>query len=216
MIVETASCKKCGSCCEKGGPALHIQDLELIRSGTIPVSSLITIRKGELVHNPITGQVQPASVELVKLVGTGKSWNCCYYDEDSGCTIYVNRPHTCRLLKCWDSDELLSVIEKDTLDRFMILAEDDPLIPIIVEHERVCPCAILQEIKLNRENLTKAQKGEIEKQVRQDLRFRQRIIKDFNLKLSEELFYFGRPFFQLLQPLGIRIFESNQEIHLKW
>jgi Fe-S-cluster containining protein len=204
-----ASCTRCGKCCEKGGPALHGQDLQLIREKKIPLSSLITIRKGELVHNPQTGTVQAAAVELVKLSGRGQQWSCLYYRPAKGCTIYDHRPQACRILKCWDTAEILSVVEKDTLDRFQILAENDPLVPLIREHEQICPCHDLQAIYLRRKTLSSDKKTEIEQRVRQDLRFRSQVIVDLNLQLSEELFYFGRPFFQLLQPMGIGDFKFS-------
>lgn len=216
MTKELSSCRKCGHCCERGGPALHSEDLDLIRSGKIPISSLITIRKGELVHNPITDKIQAAGVELVKLVGTGREWNCCYYDKRYGCTIYDYRPQACRALKCWDSAELLALVEKDTLDRLAILKPDDPLIPVILEHEKICPCDDLQSIRDSLGELSETRKAEIEKRVRQDLRFRHGIIKGFDLNLAEELFYFGRPLFQLLQPFGVQVYESNNEVYLKW
>lgn len=216
MTTKITSCEKCGNCCEQGGPALHSQDLKLLKKGKIPISSLITIRKGELVHNPITDQVQPAEVELVKLVGTGRSWDCCYYDSQRGCTIYKDRPQACQVLKCWDTQELLDIIEKDTLSRAEILGVDDPLNPVILEHEKICPCDDLQDIRDNLATLSDSRKAEIEQRVRRDLRFRQRIVRDFELKLAEELFYFGRPFFQLLQPFGVKIVESNSDISLKW
>lgn len=216
MQTETIQCKRCGECCEKGGPALHTQDAELVRNGDIPISSLITLRKGELAHNPVSGQVQPLTVELVKLTGTGRQWHCVYYASDAGCTIYDNRPHACRALKCWDTEDVLALVEKDTLDRIAILGDDHPMVPIIREHERICPCCDLAVVHDKKGKLSDSEKKKIEKAVRLDLRFRGRIIKDFDLKLSEELFYFGRPLFQLLQPFGVRIVEDKNEIYLKW
>lgn len=216
MQTETVTCRQCGKCCEQGGPALHLQDVELLRSGQIPISSLITLRKGELAHNPVTDQVQGLSVELVKLIGTGSKWNCIYYDRDAGCTIYNSRPHACQVLKCWDTAGILALVEKDTLDRIMILGKDHPMIPVIAEHERLCPCDDLGYLRKNYRKLSTSDKKNVEKKVRQDLRFRARITKDFDLKLNEELFYFGRPLFQLLQPLGVKVMEIQNEIHLKW
>jgi Fe-S-cluster containining protein len=214
--IEQTVCKKCGNCCKQGGPALHSQDIGLIKSGKIVLSSLITIRKGELAHNPLSGKIQPVKAELVKVVGTGRHWDCCYHDEEDGCTIYTNRPCACRVLKCWDTEEILNLVEKDTLSRFDILEEGDPLIAVITEHERICPCEDLQFVQLNRGQLSEEQKKKQEKRVRDDLRFRARVIDDFQLKLSEELFYFGRPLFQLLQPLGVNVFESPSGIHIRW
>jgi len=216
MATEQTGCSKCGNCCKQGGPALHIQDLELVRNGKIPVSSLITIRKGELAYNPLAEKIQPVTVELVKLVGTGRQWDCCYYDENLGCTIYEDRPYACRVLKCWDTGEILDLVETDTLSRFDILDKDDPLIPVIQEHERLCPCDDLGFIQENLGRLPDEKKNELEKRVRNDLRFRTRVIADFELKVNEELFYFGRPFFQLLQQLGVRISESSTGIHFNW
>ncbi len=216
MQTKMIHCEQCGKCCEQGGPALHFQDLDRIRNGQIPIASLITLRKGELAHNPVTDKIQGISVELVKLIGTGRQWNCVYYDNDEGCTIYDNRPHACQALKCWDTEEILSLVEKDTLSRGMILGDDHAMIPIIAEHERICPCDDLEYIQKNYGKLSATEKKDVEKRVRHDLRFRTRIIKDFDLKLSEELFYFGRPLFQLLHPLGVRISEVRNEILLKW
>jgi Fe-S-cluster containining protein len=210
------TCKKCGNCCRKGGPALHGQDLPLIKSGKIPMSALITIRKGELAFNPVTGLLQPVGVELVKIIGAGRQWDCCYYDGTTGCTIYDHRPHACRLLKCWDTDEVLALVEKDTLSRFDILAADDPLVPVIKEHERICPCEDLWEIREKLGRLSDAKKKELEKKVREEIRFRMRIVADYQLSLSKELFCFGRPFFQLLKALGVGVSESGTGIVLRW
>lgn len=209
-------CKKCGDCCREGGPALHTGDLALVRDGIIPISSLITVRKGELTHNPVTEAIQPAGVELIKIIGKGQQWECCYFDEQRGCTIYENRPLACVLLKCWDTKDILDLVEKETLNRFDILDTNDPLIPAIREHERICPCPDLLSIRDRKERLSEQRQKELEKQVRDDLQFRTGAIGDFNLKLSEELFYFGRPLFQLLQPLGAIISESRSGVTLRF
>ncbi len=215
-MTRQAECKKCGDCCRQGGPALHKRDLDLVRDGKIPISTLITIKKGELTHNPVTGVVQPAGVELIKIAGKEQQWECCYYDEQRGCTIYENRPQACVLFKCWDTKDVLNIVEKETLSRFDILGFDDPLIPAIREHERICPCPDFLYIRDNGSRLSAQQEKELEKQVRDDLSFRTRVISDFNLKLSEELFYFGRPLFQLLRTLGAIISESQSGVTLQW
>ncbi|MBW1636487.1 MAG: YkgJ family cysteine cluster protein [Deltaproteobacteria bacterium] len=210
------SCRKCGNCCRQGGPSLHDADLGLVRTGKIPISSLIAIRKGELTENPLVRGVHPVGVELVKIVGTGREWDCCYYDVKWGCTIYEYRPLACVLLKCWDTGEILDIVEKETLSRLDILDSKHPLVPVIQEHERIFPLPDLMEIRGNRGRLSYQLEKELEKLVRGDLRFRTRVIRDFDLKLSEELFYFGRPLFQLLQPLGAFVTESSSGIILNW
>ena len=216
VVTKQDSCNRCGNCCRQGGPALHKRDLDLVREGKIQLRSLITIRKGELTENPLAGGIQPAGVELVKIVGTGRQWNCCYYDEQKGCSIYQHRPQACVLLKCWDTKDILDIVEKETISRFDLLTFDDPLIPIINEHERICPAPDFMYIRNNGSRLPVQLEKDLQKRVRDDLRFRTRVIRDFDLKLSEELFYFGRPLFQLLQPLGAVVTEFQSEITLKW
>ncbi len=195
---------------------MHQKDLEIIKSGQLPISSLITIRKGELAHNPLTGKVQAVKNELVKLLGKGRQWDCCYYDDKSGCTIYKHRPIACRVLECWDTTNILELVEKDTLSRRDILGSEHPLLPIIDEHEKKCPCEGLEFIRDNCQNLSSGRQRDITQLVREDLRLRARVIQDFDLKLQEELFYFGRPFFQLLQPFGVRVLESEGTVQLQW
>jgi Fe-S-cluster containining protein len=209
-------CRKCGECCKGGGPALHLKDLPLITSGKLTVRDLITIRKGELAHNPLTGKIQPASAELVKIAGAGSQWQCCYYDTTQGCKIYHYRPVGCRLLKCWDTSDILNLVEKDTLCRLDIIAGSDPLVALIRDHEELCPCDGLQSILAHRGSLPEQLKKELETRVESDLQFRERVIEAFNLSLHEEMFYFGRPFFQLLKPLGVKVVQSKTGVRLIW
>lgn len=195
---------------------MHDQDLALVKSGQIPVRRLITIRKGELVDNPLANKILPVTVELVKLVGKRGQWECCYYDNKVGCTVYEQRPYSCRVLKCWNTEEILELVEKDIINRFDILAKDDPHIPLIYEHERICPCDDLGYIQTHLDRLSDDQKNELEQRVRADLNFRAKITRELQLTVSEELFYFGRPLFQLLHPLGVQAGESSAGIRLIW
>lgn len=217
MASAQTECKRCGQCCNNGGPALHGPDLELVRSGKIPRSALITLRKGEMAQNPAAGGLKPLSVELVKLKGTGREWNCCYFDSAANsCTIYEKRPQACRVLKCWEPDEVLAMVEKETLSRLDILEDDDPLAGLIREHERLYPCPDLQELADQLPDVPENVKRDLQKLVNGDLRFRDRVVKEYSLKLSDELFYFGRPVFQLLQPFGVRVAESSLGLELVW
>ncbi|WP_163339671.1 YkgJ family cysteine cluster protein [Desulfopila sp. IMCC35008] len=214
---QQESCKQCGQCCVNGGAALHGPDLGLIQSGRIPQSNLITLRKGEMAHNPVVGKVQPLEQELVKLKGTGKQWNCCYFDIGStGCSLYEHRPLACRVLQCWDPEKILDMVNRDTLTRRDIIGEDDPLWPLIVEHDGTFPCPdflSLPDLAAGEPNVSKQ---DLQNIVNGDLRFRDKVSKEHSLKVSDELFYFGRPLFQLLQPFGIRVSESPFGLELHW
>jgi hypothetical protein len=207
-------CRQCGTCGLKGGPALHTRDLAIIRSGKLPVNRLITIRKGELAHDPLTGRVQAVAYELVKICGTGREWRCFYYAAGKGCTMYASRPSACRMLKCWDPDEILARIGKDLLTRLDILAMEDPLRLLVEAHDRLCPCP---DMELIRDALLAGSLhdlAELQRLVDTDLGFRGKVVKDQALSLAEELFFFGRPIFQLLQAVGVGITGTAAGIRL--
>jgi len=187
----------------------------LLRGGYLPMANLITIRRGELAHNPLSGIIEPILSELVKIRGTGQEWCCWYYEPASkGCSIYGNRPLACGILKCWQPEETLALVGKDLLSRLDILDDDDPLHPLVLEHERLCPCPDIGDV----EKTLSKQAGNIlpslEDQVNIDLAFRDTVVKEFNLPLSLELFLFGRPLFQLLQAFGVAVSESPQGLRL--
>ncbi len=214
--IKQTTCKQCGLCCKQGGPALHLQDLALVKSGKIPINRLITIRKGELVDNPLVGKIVPTTVELVKIIGNNGQWECCFHDAKFGCTVYTERPLACRVLKCWDTAEILELVEKDTLSRFDIVDKNDPILGHIIDHEQICPCHDLGDLWTNVARLSDDRKKELEQRVRRDLDFRGKILGVMGFTVSEELFYFGRPLFQLLQPLGLQLSESPGGIRLTW
>ena len=201
-------CIRCGTCCKKGGPSLHLEDKKILLAGHIERESLITIRKGELAFSPISGRPEPIEKELIKISGKGKGWVCCFYDEkESSCTIYAHRPLECRLLKCWDTAQLLSVIGKDTLARVDILSEDDPIMRFIETHEQECSVRIAEDLisVLLEKNDDPEALAKLTALVHQDLAIRSRAISEFGLCLETELFLFGRPLFKVLSSRGFQL-----------
>lgn len=81
-------CKRCGTCCSKGGPALHMDDLPLIRDHRLALSELITIRLGEPVFSPLVNAIEPSRTELIKVSGRNGSWTCRFFLlGENGCGI---------------------------------------------------------------------------------------------------------------------------------
>ena len=218
MAEPTSQCKQCGTCCRKGGPALHQEDREILRTGQIELKHLVTIRKGEMAFSPLTDTPQAIDRELIKTAGSNSDWTCCFYNEQtSGCTIYESRPLECRLLQCWDTAPLEAVINKDTLSRTDIIESDDPILEFIKAHEQACPCSRVTSLAAG---LSKSAAGEsilaeLTELVRLDLQIRARAVTAFNIPVAVELFYFGRPVFVLLSPYGIKIHEDQAGIHLR-
>ena len=165
----------------------------------IPRKDLITIRKGEFAYNPVTDRVQATKHEIVKLSGTGRDWTCCYYDVTScGCTIYDHRP-----------------LESDLLSRFDILEQDTFLQGLNTKYETACPLPDFTVLSRENNKLDADSLSALEISVNQDLEFRNRVVLESPLVLEEEMFLFGRPLFQLLQPFGFLVFQSGNRLHLQ-
>lgn len=199
-------CIRCGTCCQKGGPALHHEDKRILRSGHIGHKHLVTIRKGELARNPVNDLLEPVHQELIKVRGKGDDWTCCFFDEkESSCSVYERRLLECRLLKCWDPSDLLLVLGKDTIVRADIINPDDPILDVIKTHEQECPYdeiensidSILRE-KHKSKNLEK-----LTRFVNKDLSMRRYALSELGLNKDFELFIFGRPLYKILSARGL-------------
>ena len=214
--MKQTSCRQCGICCTKGGAALHSDDIYLIKKGHIPLKKLVTIRKGEFAFNPVTDKVQPTGKEIVKLRGKGGEWTCCYYDPESkGCTIYDNRPMACSVLKCWDPAETLALVETDLLTRLEIVAEEQSLTDLIEEYERTCPLPDCENLLKNLQDSADTIIMDLEELVNRDLQFRNRVVATSPEILEEEMFLFGRPLFQIVQPFGIHVRQYGNRLQLQ-
>ncbi len=217
MEKSISECQQCGTCCIKGGPALHKEDIDLIKFKKIPITSLITIRRGELVFKPHKNQPEAASCELIKISGLGKDWQCRYFTTESKiCSIYADRPIACRKLECWNTSEIEQMVEKDTLNRFDIVDTDEPIYALMAEHEKACTYPDISVLADALEHKRKSDLNELEELVNVDIHYRTNALKSFKISLAEELFYFGRPLFQHFQQLGFKISEDNGRLKLRW
>ena len=64
---EIHHCRQCGTCCRKGGPALHVEDSYLLEEGIIQLQDLVTFRAGELVRDTSNNGVVPLPAEIATL-----------------------------------------------------------------------------------------------------------------------------------------------------
>jgi len=214
MQEQQQECQRCGTCCVSGGPALHPEDRHLVLDGRLPTAQLITIRTGELAHNPLSDTLQPVRGELVKISGVGREWSCFYFDpEQKGCSIYEMRPQACKALRCWDTAEIEELMETDTIGRLDLLVADDPMRPFVLEHERLFPCPDIQDLL---EHGPGDRAAELERLVNEEIAYRTRVAEDFDLTLGEELFYFGRPLFHLFVSIGAEVVEVDGRLIITW
>lgn len=216
MEESLKECSRCGKCCENGGPALHSEDLPRVMQGSIPLERLITIRRGEYVHHPVSRTVQPAKQELVKLKGQQGAWTCYYYESGSGCTIYENRPLACRTLECWNPEEAITLMENDTLTRLDLLQKGHPLREVIESYERNFPCPDFEKITARLSMVDGKERSDLELLVNNEIAYRSKLVAEHELSLALELFCFGRPLFQQLQSLGIKVVEEQGKLRLQW
>jgi Fe-S-cluster containining protein len=198
------SCKRCGTCCLKGGPGLHLEDLDLVRSQKIKKSDLVLFRQGEPVWDNVQNKIILLNQELIKIRSvTSKDNACIYYDPLSkSCTIYAYRPLQCRVLKCWDTRDLEKVYGHKRLNRSMLIKQGTAMADLIAEHEKKCSVvdtACLIE-NLTQEN-QKSALQKINETVAYDRSFRLTLKEKVNITDFELEFYFGRPMSVIVQSL---------------
>jgi Fe-S-cluster containining protein len=211
-------CERCGKCCLQGGPALHIQDRHLLDEKILTFDDLVTVRKGELAFQPMEEQPEIVEHEFIKIQGQPGSWICKFYDgEKSRCTIYQNRMVSCRVLECSSPEALLTIKGKNLLTRAQCIKNDDPLLPIVKEHDGQCPSPDFRQIQKDITELGHPEDDvlkELQDLVNLDLAYRTMATKKFGLSLARELFYFGRPLFQQLIPMGIVSVQHHKGLEL--
>jgi len=211
-------CRRCGTCCLKGGPALHPEDLPLLQYNFLHREDLITIRQGEPLL-PLAGKnPQPAPTEIIKIKGSGADWTCIFFTrENTSCRIYDRRPLECSLLQCWNTVNLEKVAGKNLLNLYDIIDLHDPARPFIEEHKVQCPLDTLGNLlgKATRGNDHRAAMLQLTKLVNTDLLIRSQAHDELQFSLDLELFYFGRPLFLILKQFGMEVLEEHGNLILQ-
>ncbi|MBU1041217.1 MAG: YkgJ family cysteine cluster protein [Proteobacteria bacterium] len=147
-----ASCRRCGTCCQKGGPALHDQDMHLFEGqGALSLAMVVTLRAGELCFDQPKGRLLPLTAEVLKLRGGtasahritgGNGWACALLTQPgNACALYDRRPEECRVLSCQDTAPLAAMYESGRLTRADFLPAGHGLLAVMAEHEALVPVA---------------------------------------------------------------------------
>ncbi|MDF1578531.1 MAG: YkgJ family cysteine cluster protein [Desulfobulbales bacterium] len=210
-----AQCQGCGTCCRRGGPTLHLDDINLAERGIIGVGELVTIRRNEPAYNPVRGKVLPSASEFIKIKGRGNTWSCLFFAEEGNCcAVYRDRPLECRLLFCRDTGPLTEVIGEHLLTRRALLADDDPVLDLLERHEEECSYGPVNDLLAGGEKVRDDIEARLTAQVGRDLAVRDCFLRTYPKRGAEELFLFGRPLFLVLAPHGFRLVEDNSRISL--
>ena len=134
------TCVRCGVCCEKGGPALAAEDIDLVRREQIPWPALMTVRVGEPVRSNASGQVFFLPEEKIKIREQRGGSACVLYSQETrSCSIQRFKPRECRMQACWDAEAMTEQAPGRPLSRESLFAGVEPLLGLIAEHERRCP-----------------------------------------------------------------------------
>ena len=201
-------CKQCGTCCRKGGPALHTQDLPLLKeSDGLDLTDIVTLRKGELAYDQPEGAVVPLQEEILKIKGAGGSWTCKFLAISSQvCRIYKNRPLECQTLFCGDPDPLLKIYDKDRVTRRDILPAGHPVFELIKEHDEKCSPQKMADLAarlVEKWDDNEELKADLREMLIYDKSVRDLVIEKAGLPEESMDFFFGRAMSIILKGYGI-------------
>ena len=209
---QTTHCRRCGTCCEKGGPSLHHEDRPLVDRGDIPVRHLFTLRKGELARDNVKGVLAPLREEIIKIKGQNGRWTCRYYDpRERGCRIYRHRPLECRVLNCQDTGPIEQLYATGRLTRRDLLVKIQGLWELVEDHEQRCSYTNLA-VRVHAGDQEKGvlrQEQAILETLRYDAHIRQLTVEKAGLDAGMLDFVFGRPLAKTIQMFGIELVRKN-------
>ena len=214
--IETLECKRCGTCCKKGGPCFHIEDKKLIEKGVILIKYLYTIREGELAYDNIKGHLIPVTSDLIKIKGQNDSWGCIFFNEKSNsCNIYDKRPVECRVLKCWDTQEIEQIYFKNRLTRKDLVYKVEGLWDLIEDHQSRCSYDKLNHFV---KDLDGGKKNEaidgIYDILLYDDSIRELVVEKGKMDPENLDFLFGRPILATIRMFGLKVEKKEGKYYL--
>lgn len=150
QIDPEIECRRCGTCCKKGGPALHIADQELVESGKIALKHLLTIRQGEPAYDNVRGAIAPAVTDIIKVNTCRKrASQCAFYDlQRKQCRIYEDRPSECQALNCRDTRKIERIYSTQRLTRRHLLSKVEGLLELVRDHQERCDYGFISELAM--------------------------------------------------------------------
>jgi Fe-S-cluster containining protein len=198
-----ASCSRCGTCCRKGGPALHREDRHLVEQGLIHTRHLYTIRRGEWAHDPITGGLVQAAGDIIKIKGGSGTWACCFFDDGPHtCRIYEDRPLECRTLTCWNTAEIERIYAIGRLTRQDVISGIAGLWELVIEHQERCDVERVCRLRMPVDGPRVGRLGrELSEIIRYDAELRNLVVSRAGLEAGMTDFLFGRPLQQVLHAM---------------
>ena len=208
------ACRKCGSCCSKGGPTLRYEDEHLVKLGKIASKNLYTMRKGELAYDHRKKKLVPLQEDNIKIKVCGDSMECVLLDKENSCTVYTMRPSECRSYKCWSLREVEMKYSQPPLTRKDLLGGVEGLWELIETHEERCSqvelAALVEALKGGDE---KALAG-IEEIISFDKSIRATLTDKGSVDPEMLDFMLGRPVTKTIVMFGMEVKEGEKGLSL--
>lgn len=204
---NTETCKRCGNCCREGGPALHVEDMKIIRSGRGPdLTHIVTLRRGEHVYDQLSHRFEPIKDEVLKLKGCQGTWACAFYSNDAAmCTIYEHRPAECRALDCQNPERLTEIYTHQRMNRQDLIPDGHPMLELIDEHDRHCPADEIARLATPAATGDKDAAETLSHMVRYDDELRRLVPERSGMDPAGMDFFFGRPVRTLLRQFATAV-----------
>jgi Fe-S-cluster containining protein len=217
--MRPATCRRCGTCCRQGGPALHLEDRELVESGKILLQDLFTIRRGEPAYDNVTGTIAPAVTDIIKIKGDSSGRETCrFYDSaTTGCAIYGDHPAECRALQCWDTQCIEALYHCRRLERRHLLVKAAGIWELVQEHQRRCDYELVAELAAEaKQNFSSAEESHdnLLELVRFDESLRQVTLERAGLNPELLHFLYGRPLSFTIQMFKLKLVRTGSSTRL--
>jgi len=212
-----SECRRCGSCCKKGGPSFHQEDKNLIEKGAIALKYLYTIRQGELAYDNIKRCLVAAESDIIKTKEETRSRACVFFDEtENSCRIYENRPIECRTLMCWDTRELEEMYSRNRLSRKKLISDIEGLWDLVEDHQTRCDYKIVKGFvdKLDKPNKKSAVDG-LRYMINYDIQIRSLVIKKGAIDPEMVDFLLGLPLIETIKRFGLNVKKEGDKYHLE-
>jgi Fe-S-cluster containining protein len=207
-------CQRCGTCCCKGGPALHLEDQTLVESGSIALSDLFTIRQGEPALDNITNTIAPAVTDIILIKGLPDNRpHCRHYDyAGKACRIYDSRPLECRTLECWDTEGIERIYNLRRLTRRHLLSKVEGLWALVQEHQERCDYGCVAELadNLKRPSTDDRPVQELLSIIQYDENLRHATEERSGIDPEILTFLFGRPLSFTIQLFRLKLKQTPQ------
>lgn len=207
------TCQRCGTCCLKGGPALHAADAVLFSGqDALDLSVIVTYRAGEPLHDQVQERVLALKHELLKLRSKPSSQACVFYEHKTrACGLYQRRPEECRVLSCRETSALAAMYDKDRLRRSDLLPGGHPILAVLAEHETLVPVARIAPLaECFRAGGQEAKDAEAElvRMALADQAFRKNLASHAGIGPEYHDFFFGRGAAALFFAAGLALRED--------